>query len=1427
MRRLIRTIKESVLKKIKQGTNRTLILSVLFLVAFSGGIVAFATPPTSPYLQNETLDPTCAPGDAECFVEIPDASITDTGLVNTSAQSFAGIKTFTSTVSGSSGSAYGHYIHPTVSQSGTAAYIGLLVNVTEGATGSGTHYLADFQVDGASKLNIDSEGNVTAARSFAAGGGTIFPNVVGNFSGNTDSYLQVNIQNLNDGDSASSDFVATADDGDDDSYYVDLGINSSGYNDLSLIYGGPHTAYLYTSDSDLVIGTAGATESLKFFTGGDANANERMRISSTGYVGVGDTSPASLFTVGSGDKFQVDSSGNIVKLNNVVYSFPSSQGASSSYLKNNGSGTLSWQTLDFVPTSYMGAVSGVATLDSSGKVPMSQLSSLAISDIFVVASQAAMLALSSAGIGDLAIRTDTNTTYVLSAVDYSNVSNWVQILTPTDSVLSVNGEVGAINLSTTEIDEGTNLYYTNSRADARISLQKGVADGIATLDGNGKVPTSQLASLSFSDTYVVASQVAMLALSATQGDLAIRTDQSKTYVLADTDATVLANWVEILNGASVTSVNGSTGSVTLTTSNITEGSNQYFTDARARSAISVAGSIPLSYSNSTGIMTISQATGSVSGYLSATDWTTFNSKQSSLTFSSPLSNSSGTISITNAAADGSTKGAATFTAADFNATSGLIAIDYTNGQAAATGAKGFLTSTDWNTFNGKLTLPSLDTGSVLFSNGTTIAKNGNFFWDDGAESLGIGIASPEAVLDITSSTSGVLLPRMNTTRRDDIVTPVAGELIYNTDDGEFQVYSGVSWGAVGVSGSGDVTADAYNNVFTGTIGAGAALNGAGGGVDNILFGDNTGDSITTGVSNILLGKSAGAAITTASYNTAIGYRAGEVNTTGTENIFIGSTAGSVNTTGDSNVFIGGGAGMGNTTADGNTFVGDIAGKTNSTGTGNAFFGKSAGRLNTEGNNNTFIGYLAGDANTTAGDNTFVGMNAGLVSTGGTNSFFGKGAGVANTTATGNTFLGYSAGATITTGGNNILIGDRADVSSNSITRSIVIGSGTTAVATANDQWVVSTGSGTAIDAYFGNGVTSASPQGIIINASGGSGTNQYGAGLNLASGKATGNAVGGAIAFLTSDAGASGTTLQTLTEKWRVTAEGHLNGANRDLGDGAAGNYITLGRNTNATNTGAGSINFQKKSGTAGYVWQDNSGNMRIHTAAPTNANDTAGTVIGTQTSTRDTKQNIEDYTDYTNALQLILDAPLHTFRYRNEVEGYGTDSPLAKVRIGYIADEVNPAFMWGNVIDQVSVNGILMAAVKQLDIKITNIADLTNEDNSLVGALRAWLASTTNGLVNIFSDKITTKELCVEDVCINKDQLRALIENAGQTLPPSGGGETPPTEEVPPSETPPTGTPPQDTPSSDIPPTDENPPSETPPAEQTPPTDTPPSDTP
>lgn len=114
------------------------------------------------------------------------------------------------------------------------------------------------------------------------------------------------------------------------------------------------------------------------------------------------------------------------------------------------------------------------------------------------------------------------------------------------------------------------------------SKNVGTASGnVPVLDSNGKLSDSVLPALAITSTYTVASQTAMLALTAQEGDVAIRTDENKSYILTASPASTLSNWKELLTPTSdVTSVNGLKGAVTLTTSNITEGTNQYYTQSR-------------------------------------------------------------------------------------------------------------------------------------------------------------------------------------------------------------------------------------------------------------------------------------------------------------------------------------------------------------------------------------------------------------------------------------------------------------------------------------------------------------------------------------------------------------------------------------------------------------------------------------------------------------------------------------------------------------------------------------------------------------------------------------------------------------------------------------------------------------------------------
>jgi hypothetical protein len=116
--------------------------------------------------------------------------------------------------------------------------------------------------------------------------------------GSIDNYLQINVKNGSSGGSASSDIVASSNNGTETVNYIDMGINSSGYSNNTLpVLGGANTAYLYSTGTDFVIGNATASRPLRFFTGGTANANERMRIDGTGKIGIGKTTPTEALDV--------------------------------------------------------------------------------------------------------------------------------------------------------------------------------------------------------------------------------------------------------------------------------------------------------------------------------------------------------------------------------------------------------------------------------------------------------------------------------------------------------------------------------------------------------------------------------------------------------------------------------------------------------------------------------------------------------------------------------------------------------------------------------------------------------------------------------------------------------------------------------------------------------------------------------------------------------------------------------------------------------------------------------------------------------------------------------------------------------------------------------------------------------------------------
>lgn len=246
-------------------------------------------------------------------------------------------------------------------------------------------------------------------------------------------------------------------------------------------------------------------------------------------------------------------------------------------------------------SSLKGANSGLAELDANGKIPTAQLPAIAITDTFVVASQAAMLALT-AEVGDVAIRTDESKSYILAATPASTLANWKEILSPADAVSSVNGQTGAVTLDSDDISEGTtNLYYTSGRFDSDFGgkdsddLSEGVSNLYYTegrFDSSfGGKDTDDLSEGSSNLYYTSARFSTDFGLKSTS-DLSEGTNLYYTSARFDTDfgGKDTDDLSEGVSNLYYTEARFSSSLSGKDTDDLTEGGNLYFTDARAKSA---------------------------------------------------------------------------------------------------------------------------------------------------------------------------------------------------------------------------------------------------------------------------------------------------------------------------------------------------------------------------------------------------------------------------------------------------------------------------------------------------------------------------------------------------------------------------------------------------------------------------------------------------------------------------------------------------------------------------------------------------------------------------------------------------------------------------------------------------------------------------
>jgi hypothetical protein len=192
-------------------------------------------------------------------------------------------------------------------------------------------------------------------------------------------------------------------------------------------------------------------------TGIDDNASSlAVTINSSGNVGVGTTAPAAMLSVGSSSQFQVSSSGDLAKINDVAYGWPASQGGAGTVLSNDGSGTLSWTA-----AAAQWAASGSDIYYSSGKTGIG--TSTPTSSLHVAGSLAVQLAAKTAN-------------YTLTAADNVILGNAsggsftltlptaVGIAGRTYTLKKVDSSVNAITVATTSaqtIDSSSTWSLSN------------------------------------------------------------------------------------------------------------------------------------------------------------------------------------------------------------------------------------------------------------------------------------------------------------------------------------------------------------------------------------------------------------------------------------------------------------------------------------------------------------------------------------------------------------------------------------------------------------------------------------------------------------------------------------------------------------------------------------------------------------------------------------------------------------------------------------------------------------------------------------------------------------------------------------------------------------------------------------------------------
>lgn len=222
------------------------------------------------------------------------------------------------------------------------------------------------------------------------------------------------------------------------------------------------------------------------------------------------------------------------------------------------------------------------------------------------------------------VQSDTVNTNNLTSVD-ATFSGDVEVQATTAARVLIsdnNNFIASSSVTTTELGYVSGVTSSiQTQLDSKIPLtQKGAANGVATLDGGGKIPSAQLPSsvMEYKGTWNASTNTPTLADGVGDaGDVYLTTVAGTvdfgsgpiSFAIGDWAVYSGTIWEKSINSNSVVSVNGFTGVVVLDTDDIAEGANLYYTDERAQDAVgnilSDTSSIDFTYADGTPSITAS------------------------------------------------------------------------------------------------------------------------------------------------------------------------------------------------------------------------------------------------------------------------------------------------------------------------------------------------------------------------------------------------------------------------------------------------------------------------------------------------------------------------------------------------------------------------------------------------------------------------------------------------------------------------------------------------------------------------------------------------------------------------------------------------------------------------------------------------------